>query len=98
MATKHDKTAEQIAENKGVSYNRGQGPDIKTPRHVIEVETVSTINDAAHQLQGYRGPVYVAGADEAATEAALEYYDGTTIGVMDSSGNILKSSSRKRSS
>ena len=98
MATKHDKTAQYIADQKGASYNKGQGADIKTPRHVIEVETIDTIKDAAQQLQGYRGPVYVAGADEAATEAALERYDNTTIGVMDSSGNILKSSSRKRSS
>ena len=96
--SKHDETAKHIAEQKGVDYNKGQGPDIKTPRQTIEVETVDTIKDAARQLQGYRGPVYVAGVDEAATEAALEYYDGKTIGVMDPSGNILKSSSRKKSS
>lgn len=95
--SKHDKTAQHIAANKGTSYNKGQGPDIKTPRHVIEVETSETIKDAARQLQGFRGPVYVAGADEAATEAALEHYKDKTIGVMDPSGNILKSSSRKRS-
>ena len=56
------------------------------PRQVIEVETIDTINDDARQLQGYQRPVYVAGADDAATEAALEHYDGTTIGVMDPSG------------
>lgn len=96
MKTKHDTTAERIADKKGVSYNQEQGPDIKTPRQVIEVETTNTVADAARQLQGYRGPVYVAGADESATQAALEHYDGTTIGVMDPSGKILKSSSRKR--
>ena len=95
--TKHDKTAQGIAANKGASYNKGQGPDIKTSRQTIEVETVDTIKDAGRQLQGYRGPVYVAGADDAATDAALEHYDDTTIGVMDSLGNILKSSSRKKS-
>ncbi len=97
MATKHDKTAEQIAENKGASYNKGQGPDINTKRQVIEVETSDTIKDAADQLRGYRRPVYVAGADDAATQAALEHYKDTTIGVMDPLGNILKSSSRKKS-
>ncbi len=95
--SKHDKTAQHIAKNKGVSYNKGPGPDIKTPRQTIEVETTNTIDDAGHQLQGFRGPVYVAGADDEATQAALERYKDTTIGVMDSSGNILKSSSRKRS-
>ena len=95
--SKHNRTAQRIADQKGVPYNQGQGPDVKTPRQVIEVETVDTIKDAGRQLQGYRGPVYVAGADDAATEAALEHYDDTTIGVMDSLGNILKSSSRKKS-
>ena len=96
MPTKHDKIARDIANQKGVPYNQGPGPDIKTPRQVIEVETTDTITDAAQQLQGYRGPVYVAGTDAEAVEAALEHYDGTTIGVMDPSGNILKSSSRKK--
>lgn len=97
MMSKHNRTAQRIADQKGVTYNQGQGPDIKTSRQVIEVETVDTIKDAARQLQGFRGPVYVAGADEAATQAALEHYKDKTIGVMDPSGNILKSSSRKRS-
>ena len=96
MATKHDTTAQRIADEKGVPYNQGQGPDIKTRRQTIEVETTNTIPDAGRQLQGYRGPVYVAGANAAATKAALEYYDGTTIGVMDASGNILKRSTRKK--
>ena len=96
MPTKHDTTAQRIADAKGAEYNRGQGPDIKAPRHIIEIETIDTIPDAAQQLQGYRGPVYVAGADDKATTAALEHYEDTTIGVMDSSGKILKSSSRKR--
>ena len=98
MPTKHDETARRIAEKKGVSYNQGQGPDIQTPRQTIEVETIGTIADAGRQLQGHRGSVYVAGADAKATEAALEHYDGTTIGVMDASGQILKRSTRKKPS
>ena len=97
MDTKHDKTAQSIAEMKGTDYNKGQGPDIKTPRQVIEVETTDTIGDAGRQLQGFNRPVYVAGADDAAVQAALEHYKDTTIGVMDPLGNILKSSSRKKS-
>ena len=96
MPTKHDTTAQKIAYAKGAEYNRGQGPDIKAPRHVIEIETIDTITEAAQQLQGFRRPVYVAGADDETTASALEYYEDTTIGVMDPSGKILKSSSRKR--
>ena len=62
----------------------------------MEVETVDTVGDAARQLQGFTRPVYVVGADKAATEAALDHYQGTTVGVMDSHGKILKRSSRKR--
>ena len=95
MATKHDTTAKRIAVKKRGRYNRRKGPDIKTRRQVIEVETIHTISDAARQLRGYRGPVYVAGADTAATKAALKYYKGTTIGVMNPYGKILKPSWRK---
>ena len=96
MPTKHDTTAQRIADKKDVPYNRGQGPDIKTPRQTIEVETTGTISDAGRQLQGYRGPVYVAGANDAATKAALKHYEDTTIGVMNSSGEILQRSTRKK--
>ena len=96
MPTKHDTTAQRIADKKGVPYNQGQGPDIKPPHQTIEVETSNTIPDAGRQLQGYRGPVYVAGANAAATKAALQYYEDTTIGVMNSSGEILKRSTRKK--
>ncbi len=98
MSTKHDETAKFIAAQKGVSYNQGPGPDIRTPRQIIEVETADTITNAAQQLRGYRGPVYVVGVDAKATEAALEHYKETTIGVMDASGKILKPSTRKRAS
>ena len=98
MSTKHDETVKFIAAQKGVSYNQGPGPDIKTPRQIIEVEIADTITDAAQQLRGYRGPVYVVGVDAKATRVALEYYNNTTIGVMDASGKILKHSTRKGSS
>lgn len=94
MLTTHDAIAQRIATLKGVSYNQGKGPDIITPFEAIEVETVHTVTDAARQLQGYRRPVYVAGADDAATQTALKHYEGTDIGVMDAFGKILKSSTR----
>ena len=96
MPTKHDITAQRIANEKGGFYNQGPGPDIKTSRQVIEVETADTVTDAGRQLQGYRGPVYVAGVDAASTKTALDHYEDTTIGVMDPSGKILKPSTRKK--
>lgn len=96
MATKHDKTAQQIAQNKGASYNKGPGPDIKTSRQTIEVETPNTIGDAGLQLQGYRGPVYIAVTNDKDIPKAVKRYDGTTIGVMDPSGKVVKPSTRKR--
>ena len=97
MPTKHDKTAQRIARKEGASYNKGPGPDIKTSRQVTEVETSDTVKDAARQLQGYKRRVYVAGADNAATQDALEHYKDTTVGVKDPSGKIVKPSTRKRS-
>ena len=96
MPTKHDTIAERIAKKKGVPYNRGQGPDVITPRQVIEVETIDTLQDGLRQVRGFRKPVYLAGVDEATTKKALETTEGTTVGVMDPSGKIRKRSTRKR--
>ncbi len=96
MGTKHDNAANRIARKKGVEYNRGQGPDVITPGQVIEVETVDTVRDGLRQLRGFKRPVYIAGADGAATRAAVEAAKGTTVGVIDPRGNIVKRSTRKR--
>lgn len=96
MPSKHDETATRIARSEGVSYNRGQGPDVITGRRAIEVETAESVRDGLRQLQGFRKPVYIAGADENATEAALRATDGTTVGVMNPEGRIVRSSSRSR--
>ena len=96
MATKHDQTAGRIARKEGTDYNRGQGPDVNTSRRAIEVETADTVSDGFRQLQGFNKPVYIAGADAEATKAALEAAKGTTVGVMNSQGQIVKRSTRKR--
>ena len=96
MGSKHDDTAKQIADKEGVDYNQGKGADVISSRRAIEVETADTVQDGLRQLQGHRKPVYIAGVDDAAVEAALDATDGTTVGVMDSDGNIVSSSSRKR--
>jgi histone H3/H4 len=94
--SKHDRVVERLAKKEGVEYNRGQGTDIQSSHRAIEVEAVNTIGDAARQLAGHRKPVYVAGADAEATKKALQYYEGSTIGVIGSSGKTLKRSTRGR--
>lgn len=92
----HKTTANRIARKLGTAYEPGQGADIQTSRLVVEVETAKSVREAPGQLQGYRGPVYIAGVNQEAIERALEVTKGTTIGVMDNQGNVVKSSSRKR--
>jgi hypothetical protein len=94
MGSKHDEVAQMLAQRYGTEYNRAKGPDVQASHITIEVESAGTIADAGRQLQGHRGPVYVAGTNQRATEAALERYRGTTIGVMDEHGSILKPSTR----
>ena len=96
MAGKHDEIAKRIAKKQGTTYNRSQGPDVENSQKAIEVETTGTVGDAARQLAGFQKPVYVAGADAEATKKALQHYKETTIGVMNSRGQILKRSTRGR--
>ena len=93
---KHEDTAKRIAKKIGSEYNKGKGADIISGRSVVEVETADSVKEGIQQLQGYQKPVYIAGVDENAIQAALEATKGTTIGVMDEKGKIIKSSSRKR--
>ena len=96
MTSNHDKTAERLARKEGVAYNQGQGPDVNSTRRAIEVETADTARDGLRQLQGFKKPVYIAGANAEATQAALEAAVGTTVGVMNAQGKIVKRSTRRR--
>lgn len=91
----HERASKNIARKYRTEYNRGQGPDIRTPKITVEVETEDTIGDAARQLQGHRGPVYVAVTNHRAVQKALDRYKDSTIGVMDNTGKIIKRSTRK---
>lgn len=95
MSSKHDRVAQRIAQKDGVVYNRGQGPDINSKKRAIEVETAQSVKDGVRQLQGFRKPVYIAGADREATKSAEQAVQGTTIGVMNTAGRIVKRSRRK---
>ncbi len=92
----HKTTANRIAKKFKTDYNSGEGVDIRSKRGNVEVETPETVSDAPGQLRGNRGPSYIAGTNKAAVDKALDVAKGTTIGVMDNKGNIVKNSTRKR--
>ena len=91
----HKTTANRIAEQHGAAYNSGKGVDIKTRNIAVEVETPRTVSSGVQQLQGHRGDVYIAGTNKEAVNAAMKRTEGTTIGVMDSGGKIVKPSTRR---
>ena len=92
----HDNTAKRIAKRYGGQCNSRKGADIPLPTMTIEVETENTIGDAPRQLQGYRNKVYIATTTKKGIEKAIERAKGTTIGVMNNEGSIIKKSTRKR--
>ena len=92
----HKTTSNRIAKKFGTEYNNGEGVDIKSPRATVEVETPDTVSDAPKQLRGHRGPAYIAGTNKEAVQKALDVTQGTTIGVMDNQGKIVKRSTRKK--
>ena len=92
----HKSTANRIAKKLKGDYNTGAGADINVPKMAVEVETPDTVADGLRQLQGHRKPVYIAGTNQGAVKAALEATEGTTIGVMDNQGKVVKRSTRKK--
>ena len=91
----HKTTANRIAEKYNVKYNNGKGVDVKATQATVEIETSETVTDALSQLRGHRGRVYIAGTNMDAVEKALEATEGTTVGVIDNQGKIVKRSTRK---
>jgi len=92
----HKTTANRIAKKFHTEYNAGEGVDIKSTQATVEVESSETVAEAPTQLRGYRGPVYIAGTNNDAVEKALEVTKGTTIGVMDNTGKVIRRSTRKK--
>jgi len=92
----HKTTANRIARKYRTEYNEGAGADIQTSRVAVEVEPPESVSDAMRQLQGYRRSAYIAGTNQEAVNKALEVTRGTTVGVMDSQGNIIRRSTRKK--
>lgn len=92
----HTRAAKAIARKYYTEYNRGEGPDVETYRVVVEVETPATVEGGMDQLRGYQKAVYIAGSNQEAVEKASEVTEGTTVGVMDKDGNVVRQSTRKR--
>jgi len=92
----HKTAANRIAKNLNAQYNDADGVDIVTKNIAIEVETDSTVKSGIRQLQGHKKPSYIAGANQTAVKKALDATEGTTIGVMNNQGKIVKKSSRKK--
>lgn len=92
----HRTTSNRLAKKFRTEYNDGPGVDIKADGITVEVETQDSVNDGKRQLQGHKGPVYIAGTNEEAVQRALEATKNTTIGVMDNRGNIRKRSTRTK--
>ena len=90
----HRATANRLAQKFGVDYNKGKGADVKAPNIAVEVETPGTVAGGLRQLQGHKKPVYIAGTNKTAVDIALDKTKGTTVGVMDNQGNIVKKSTR----
>ncbi len=95
-STSHKRTAKKLADKYKTTYNDQEGVDINTRKLAIEVETEGSVKDGIRQLQGHRKPVYIAGANAATVNEALEATQNNTVGVMDKDGNIIKRSTRKK--
>ena len=88
--SKHDQIASKLAKKKNTDYNKGQGPDIKTPKQIIEVAvSESDLKDSKRQLQGFKKPRYIATSSDM-VDKALEATENTSIGVMGPTGHIHK--------
>jgi len=88
--TKHDRIAKEIAEKKGTVYHDDKGVDIRTPRQAIEVEVdAGKLKEGVRQLRGTDKARYLAVPNELVRDA-IEYTDGTGVGVMNEHGRIKK--------
>ena len=88
----HTATANRIAKRFGTTVSDDGQPDVQTPEVTIEIETSATIRDAVRRLSNTDRPAFVAVTNKEALVDALRYAHGTTVGVMDSRGEIVKQS------
>ena len=87
--------AAAIARRYGGTFHRGKGPDIRTDKVTINVETTKTLPTALGRLRGFRGPVYIACVNDDDLADACWYSQGKTVGIMNSEGRVVKPSTRR---
>ena len=94
MSKIHDIVANRIAKERDTYYNPGRGPDIFDYPTVVEVVMAHEVKKCMQYLKPFEGPTYLAGATPLAIERAKKATRGTSIGVMNQFGKILKRSTR----
>lgn len=88
--TKHDRIAKEIANRKDTEYHADKGVDIRTSNQAIEVEVdPATFKEGLRQLRGSTKSRYLAVPNEL-VEDAIDYTEGTGVGVMNEHGKIKK--------
>jgi len=91
----HDTIAARLAKKFNTEYKSDKGIDIVTKAKVIEVETKKeSISQGIGQVVRSSKPRYIA-VNKINIKNALDATEGTGIGVMGSSGKIIKQASRK---
>ncbi len=93
--TLHDKIANNLARKFGTEYHSDKGVDIRTPTKAVEVESrEEAFGEAKQQLAGTTKVPYIA-VPPRLKDKALEYFDGSRIGVMSPTGHIVKRGRRR---
>jgi len=93
----HERIAKAIARKEGTQYKpETRGPDIVTPRRVIEVGIDPlALAQEARQVQRSSKVRYLAGPPDF-VQQAIKQLQGTGIGVMDGRGHIVRRGTRGR--
>ena len=86
----HTATANRIARRYGGEVRGNGGPDVAADDMLIEVATADALRRGIKLLQEFPGRLYVAVTNQETVVDALRLTQGTSIGVMDPRGNIIK--------
>ena len=94
MANKaHTATLNRICRKYGLQANSdGQPYDIQTCELIIEVETSASVPEAVKRLDSLPSPVYIAVTNKEGIGFAELHVQGTSIGLLDPQGNVIRPS------
>ena len=89
----HTATLNRICRRYGLSANQDGEPfDIQTGELVIEVETSASVPEAVTRLTSLPAPVYIAVTNKEGIGFAREQVEGTSIGLLDPKGDVIRPS------